>query len=577
MKSRTLTLISAITLFAALALPVRLAAQHTRYKLVDIGTFGGSESYINPASAPGTPADQLTQVTVTTYRNDNTRQGLNASETILKLANVNPSQFGKLFSQSVDGFVFAQPLYLAQVKIPGKNVHNVLYVATQHDSVYAFDADNNTGINQNPLWKRSFIDRSSGVSTILSEDVTCRDTYPEIGITGTPTIDSATGTLYVVVRTKEQEKSFVQRLHALDVSTGEEKFGGPVEIEASVPGTGDGSSAGRVAFEPLRNHQRPGLLLQNGYVYISWASQCDIGPYHGWVMAYDAHTLQQVAIWNATPNGGLGGVWQAGGAPAADTDGNVFLATGNGTFDADTGGVDFGDSLLKFGTRPARGQLPVLDYFTPYNQADMSAQDADFGSGGPMLLPTQPPGSPHRNLMVMGDKTGTIYLVDRDNLGKFNADGNQIVQTLAGELLCCTGGTTAWWNNIVYVTSVFDTVKAFRFDPATGLLSSAPVSQTVQSFQYPPPFLSVSSNGQGDAIVWALDVDTYNHRSNSTGQPAVLRAFDARDLSRELYNSNRMFARDMAGKAVKFTVPTVVNGKVYIGTQDEITVYGLLH
>jgi hypothetical protein len=512
---------------------------------------------------------------VTTYHNDNARLGLNKNESTLTPANVNPHQFGKLFSQPVDGFVYAQPLYVPKVRVPGKGIHNVVYVATQHDTVYAFDADSNTGLNKEPLWKKNFIDPSIGVITILSEDVNCRDIYPEIGITGTPVIDAATATLYVVVRTKENGNKFVQRLHALEVTTGAEKFAGPVNIEATVPGTGDGSSGGQVAFDPLKNNQRPGLLLQNGYVYISWASHCDNGPYHGWVIAYDAHTLQQAAVWNATPNGGLGGVWQAGGAPAADPDGNVFLAVGNGTFDADTGGVDFGDSLLKF-SPPAQGQLPVLDYFTPYNQADMNTQDSDFGSGGPMLLPIQPRGSPHRRLMVTGDKTGTIYLVDRDNLGMFNPNGNQIVQTIAGQLVCCTGGNITWWNNTIYVTSVFDSVKAFSFDPATGLLSRAPVSQTTQAFLYPPPFLSVSSDGDRNAIVWGLDTDTYNHRSNSTGQPAVLRAFDAGDLSRELYNSNQNFPRDKAGKAVKFAVPTVVNGKVYVGTQDELTVYGLL-
>jgi hypothetical protein len=388
-------------------------------------------------------------------------------------------------------------------------------------------------------------------------------------------IDASTGTLYVVSKEKHRREQFVQRLHALDVSTGQEKFGGPTEIKASVPGTGDGSSGGQIGFDSLRNNQRPGLLLNNGYVYVTWASHCDNGPYHGWVMAYAAHTLKQAAVWNSTANGGLGGVWHAGGAPAADQDGNVFLATGNGTFDADTGGVDFGDSLLRFAP-PVKGQLPILDFFTPYNQADLNAQDNDFGSGGPMLLPPQPRGSPHRDLLVMGDKGGTIYLIDRDNLGKFNPGSNQIVQTLAGQLVCCTGGNTAWWNNNLYVISVFDTVKAFSFDPATGLLSNTPASQTTQVFLYPPPFLSVSSNGERDAIVWALDADTYNHRSNTTGQPAVLRAFDARDLSRELYNSNQNFPRDKAGKAVKFAVPTVVNSKVYVGTQAELTVYGLL-
>jgi hypothetical protein len=371
-------------------------------------------------------------------------------------------------------------------------------------------------------------------------------------------------------------KGFAQRLHALDVATGEEKFRGPVEIHASVSGGGDGSVGGQVAFEPLRNNQRPGLLLNNGVVYIAWASHCDNGPYHGWVMAYDAGTLAQAAVWNATPNGGLGGVWHAGSAPAADADGNIFVATGNGTFDAATGGMDFGDSLVKF-VAPTSGQMPLLDYFTPFNQADMEVQDNDFGSGGPMLLPQQPAGSPHRNLLVMGDKTGTLYVVDRDNPGKFDPNGNRIVQTLSGQLACCTGGITAWWNNTVYVTSVFDNMKAFSFDPSTGRLSDVPVSQTAQVFLYSPPFFSISSNGDSNAIVWALDTGTYVHRSNSTGQPAVLRAFDARDLSREIYNSNENFPQDNAGKAVKFAVPTVANGKVYVGTQTELTVYGLLH
>jgi len=516
-----------------------------------------------------------TSVAVTTYHNDNTRQGWNAKETTLTLGNVNSRQFAKIFSQPVDGFIYAQPLYLPNVSIPGKGIHSVVYVATQHDSVYAFDAGSKTGSNPQPLWHKSLIDPSTGISTVLSEDVNCKDIYPEIGITGTPVIDAVTGTLYVVTKEKHQSRTFVQRLHALDVSTGAEKFGGPIQIEGTVPGSGAGSVGGRIAFDGLRNNQRPGLLLSNGYIYIGWASHCDNGPYHGWVMAYDVHTLKQKAVWSATANGGLGGIWQAGGAPAADANGHVFLATGNGTFDADMGGVDFGDSLLKFAP-PAQGQLPILDSFTPYNQADLSAQDLDFGSGGPMLLPSQPPGSPHKDLMIIGDKSGTIYLIDRSKLGQFNPAGNQIVQTLAGQLACCTGGITAWWNNNVYVTSVFDTVKAFKFDPAAGLLSSAPVSQTAQAFLYPPPFLSVSSNGDRNAIVWAVDTDTYIHRSNSTGQPAVLRAFDATDLGRELYNSNQNFSRDKAGKAVKFVVPTVVNGKVYVGTQDELTVYGLL-
>jgi len=515
-------------------------------------------------------------VNVTTYHNDNARLGLNAKETTLTLANVNRAQFGKLFSQAVDGFVYAQPLYLSNVRIPGKGRHNVVYVATQHDSVYAFDADSNTGANRQALWTRAFADPAAGIQPVRSEDVNCKDIYPEVGITGTPVIDAATGTLYVVTKETRPAKGVAQRLHALDVGTGEEKFGGPVEIHASVAGWGDGSLAGQVAFDPLRNNQRPGLLLNNGVVYIAWASHCDNGPYHGWLMAYDAGTLAQVAVWNATPDGGLGGIWHAGSAPAADADGNVFVATGNGTFDAATGGADFGDSLVKF-SAVTRGQMPLLDYFTPFNQADMEAQDNDFGSGGPMLLPQQPAGSRHRNLLVMGDKTGTLYMVDRDNPGKFSPNSNQIVQTLTGQLACCTGGITAWWNNTVYVTSVFDNMKAFSFDPSTGRLSDVPVSQTAQVFLYSPPFFSISANGDSNAIVWALDTGTYVHRSNSTGQPAVLGAFDARNLNREIYNSDENFPQDNAGKAVKFAVPTIVSGKVYVGTQAELTVYGLFH
>ena len=537
-----------------------------------------------PLAPTAFPGGQPNLVNVTTYHNDNARLGLNAKETALTLANVNPTQFGKLFSQAVDGFVYAQPLYLSNVMIPGKGPHNVVYVATEHDSVYAFDADGDTGVNRQALWARGFADPAAGIRPVRIEDLEngkCKNIVPEVGITGTPVIDAATGTLYVVTNATRPEKGFAQRLHALDVATGNEKFGGPVEIHASVSGGGDGSVGGQVAFDPLHNLQRPGLLLNKGVVYIAWAGHCDNG--HGWLMAYDAGTLAQLAVWNATPNGGIGGIWHAGSAPAADADGSIYLATGNGTFDAATGGVDFGDSLLKFAA-PTKGQMPLLDYFTPFNQADMESQDNDFGSGGPMLLPQQPAGSPHRNLLVIGDKTGTLYVVDRDNPGKFNPNGNQIVQTLTGQLACCTGGATAWWNNTVYVTSVFDKMKAFSFDPSTGRLSDVPVSQTAQVFlYYPPPFFSISSNGLTNAIVWALDPDTYVHSSSpnsssgqSGGQPAVLRAFDARDLSREIYNSSENFPRDNAGKGVKFAVPTVVNGKVYVGTQDELAVYGLL-
>lgn len=384
-------------------------------------------------------------VNVTTYHNDNSRRGLNDKETILTRANVNPEQFGKLFSYKTDGYAYAQPLYLAGVNIPGRGAHNVVYVATEHDTIYAFDADSNQGMNKLSLWQRSFIDPVHGITTVASRaDAHCTDLAPEIGITGTPVIDTQTGTMYVVVRTKENGQ-FFQRLHALDVTTGAEKFGGPTVIGAKVQGTGDGSVNGYVSFDPLLNNQRPGLLLVNGLVYIGWASHCDNGPYHGWVMTYDARTLQQNGVWNATPNAGLGGVWQAGAAPAADDEGNVYLATGNGGFDANVGGTDSGDSVVKLGG-PSQQQLPVLDYFTPHDQAVLDEQDADLGSGGPMLLPTQSPRAPHRHLLTLGGKGGVVYLIDRDNMGQFNPDSDdQIVESLPASI-SLTGGNATWWN-----------------------------------------------------------------------------------------------------------------------------------
>ncbi len=509
-------------------------------------------------------------VSVATYHNDNSRRGLNDKETILTHANVNPVQFGKLFSQRTDGYSYAQPLYLPGVNIPGLGVHNVVYVATEHDTIYAFDADSNQGINREPLWQRSFIDPDHGVTTVASKaDAACTDLAPEIGITGTPVIDTQTGTMYVVVRTKENGQ-FFQRLHALDIATGAEKFGGPTVIKAKVKGSGDGAVNGFVHFDPLRNNQRAGLLLVNGLIYIGWASHCDNGPYHGWVMSYDARTVKQNGVWNSTPNAGLGGVWQLGGAPAADDDGNVYFATGNGGFDADKGGLDYGDSVIKTGM-PINGQLSVFDYFTPHDEQFLDDQDLDLGSGGPMLLPTQRPGSPHQHLLTLAGKGAVIYLIDRDNLGHFNPDNDdQIVQSLPASILI-TGGIAAWWNNTLYFVPVFDTMKAFHFDPKTGLISPTPASQTVTYFDYPTALVSVSSNGSKDGIVWAPQDDGYY-----TGAHAILRAYNAHNLAHELYNSEENLSRDDPGPAGKLTVPTIANGKVYFTTHKRLAVYGLL-
>ncbi len=499
------------------------------------------------------------QVHVTTYHNDNFRTGQNVAETVLSPSNVNHVQFGKLFTHGVDGYVYAQPLYLPNVSIPGRGVHNVVFVATQHDSVYAFDADNNSGSNANPLWAVSFTNPTAGITTLSSNDVSCTDIVPEIGITGTPVIDPSTATLYVVVKTKESGKA-VQRLHALSVGTGGEKFGGPVVIHASVSGSGLGGNGTTVTFDPLKANQRPGLLLQNGVVYIGWAGHCDNGPYHGWLMAYNASTLEQLGVFNSTPNGTTGGFWQAGAAPASDSSGNVFVATGNGSFD---GATEFSDSILKL--KLGTG-LQRHDYFTPYNQAALNANDLDLGSGGTLLIPDDQPGA-HPHILVQAAKEGKIYLVDRDNMGGFNFAGDtQIVQSIPYSV----GGMwsmAAYWNSTVYLLGSFDVLRAFVL--SNGLLSKSPIAMGNTVFGFPGATPSISANGSNHGIAWVLQTDQFQVRGR-----AVLRAYDATNLV-ELYNSNQNVRRDSPGPAVKFTVPTVANGKVYVGTENGLSVYGL--
>lgn len=372
-------------------------------------------------------------VNVTTQHYDSSRSGQNTQETLLTPANVNSGSFGKLFSVPVDGYVYAQPLYLSKISIASVT-HNVLYVATEHDSVYAIDADSGS-----ILWHVSFINPPA-INTVSSSEANCTDLVPEIGITSTPVIDPVSGTIYVLAKTVENG-TYVQRLHALDVTSGAEKFGGPMEISASVSGTGDGGST--VTFNPLNQHNRPGLLLQNGQVIIGWASHCDNTPFHGWIMSYNASTLAQEGVFNTTPNGGLGGVWQSGGGLAGDSSFNTYFATGNGTYDGNTA---FGDSVVKLGPL-ASGLFPVSDWFTPYDQGWMAYSDTDLGSGGVVLLPDQPAESLYQHLLVGTGKEGTIYLIDRDNMGRYNSvNNNEAVQTLPGALVG-GWGLPAWWNN----------------------------------------------------------------------------------------------------------------------------------
>jgi hypothetical protein len=509
------------------------------------------------------------QATVATYHNDKGRTGNNLLETTLTLGNVNPSQFGKLFSQSVDGFLYAQPLYVPNVSVTLLGTHNVVYVATMNDSVYAFDADTKSGSNAQPLWKVSFINPKSGITTVPASDVNCEDLITtKIGIVGTPVIDTGSGTLYVVARTKESG-AYYQRLHALDIKSGAEKFGGPVVIQASVPGSGSGSVQGTISFDPQIQNQRSALLFQNGMVYIAWGSHCDSGDYHGWLMAYDHATLTQKGVWASTPNGDLGAIWESGSGPAGDASFNTYFAIANGAFDANIAGTDYGQSIVKLAP-PNSGSFAMLDYFTPYNGPNLNVGDYDIGSGGAMLLPDQSKG-PHLHLLVQGDKVGNIYLVDRDNMGHYNAlNNNQIVQCLAGAELGMWNSPT-WWNNRIYFGAAGDSLKAFGLNTGSGLLTTTPTSQTVKTFGYPGTTTSVSANQDNNAIVWALDNSTYKTTSG-----AVLYAYDATNLATELYISSQRSTRDNPGAAIKFAVPTVANGKVYVGTQTRLSVFGLL-
>ena len=529
---------------------------------------------------------------VSTYLNGNARQGSNLQEYALTnfvtntITNVNPSNFGKLFSCAVDAAIYAQPLWVANLMIDGTR-HNVVYAATQHDTVYAFDADANpctvlwqTGANSvNSLLP-------SGQTWVTSIDSACGDLQPDIGIVGTPAIDVATNTMYLVTKSKTAGGTitFHQMLHALDIITGSEKFSGPVEISASASGSGNGSVGGRLNFDPLINSQRSALLLENGHVLIAWASHCDNGAYHGWLMSYSASGLAQEAVWNDSPNGTLAGIWMAGNGPAADASGNIYLATGNGTFDVDGGPLsnnDYGDSIVKLGS-PSGGAFPVISYFTPLNQLSLEAVDADQGSGGVLLLPDITVSSGSKSYLIQAGKDGNIYLADRSNLGGFNSAINGMVQEVSGQIPGGIWGSPTYWNGNFYFADAADgastggPIHAFSFNAGgSGLISNFDTSRSAQTFGFPAPTSSISSSGTISGIVWAFDNSSFSGGCPSSCQ--VLYAFDATNLATQLYSSSQAAGgRDQDGGAVKFTVPTVANGKVYAGGKNSLTVYGLL-
>jgi hypothetical protein len=505
---------------------------------------------------------------VFTYHNDNARTGQNLTETVLTTGNVNKNQFGKLFSYPVDGVVRTTPLYVANVNIPGQGFHNVVYVASEHDTVYAFDAD---GRSSTPLWQVSFIDPANGIVPVPSDDVNrgCPGVGTEFGVTGTPVIDPATNRMFLLARTKDQSGPtpvYHQKLHVLDIASGTEVPGSPVEVQASVLGFGEGSHNGTLAFDPIKEHSRVAMLLLNGVVYEAWASICDNHPYHGWIIGWDASTLQQVAVFNLSPNGQAAGIWHSGAGMAADSDGNIYFETTNGLFDVDSNGSEYGQSVVKMSTT---GGLAVADYFTPYNATALTHIDSDLSAFGVMLLPDQP--QPPTHVLIGGNKKEGIYVIDRDNMGKFKpTDNSRVLQSLPIPAPCPEGaifGVPAFWQNRIYLWPCGDVVRDYRF--YNGLLYPTPVALGQLVSQYPAPLPSISANGNTNGILWAL----YNHNW-VFGGPAILFAFDAANVNRLLYSSSG--ARDQAGTAAKGPTATVANGKVYLSTATELDVYGLL-
>ena len=513
---------------------------------------------VNTATTPPSAVD------VTTYHYDNLRTGKNVNEKILTPANVNQTKFGKLGSFTVDGHVDAQPLYLSSVAIPGKGAKNVLYVVTEHDSVYAFDADSVNGSTSTILWQSSML--ASGETS--SDDRGCGQVTPEIGITSTPVIDRARNAIYLIAVSKTSGGSYIHRIHALNLTTGAELFGGPTTIAASYPGTGANSSGGNVVFDPKRYNERPGLLQIGTTIYTTWGSHCDAGPYTSWAMSYSADTLHQTGVINLVPNGNEGGIWMAGTAPAADAAGNIYFIIGNGDFGTTLDGNGFpankncGNCFAKISSSVP---LTLLDYFTPLNTVSESNADTDFGSGGPLLLPdVVDSNGATRHLAVGSGKDSIIYVVDRDQMGKFNASADNIYQQINGQISGGVWAKPSYFNGTVYYGAVGDSIKAFPI--VTGKLAATPSSHSAHTFGYPGATPSISANGTSNGIVWVVE----------NGGTAVLHAYDASNLATELYNSNQAASSRDHFSGNKYITPMVANGKVYVGTQNSVATFGLL-
>jgi outer membrane protein assembly factor BamB len=501
---------------------------------------------------------------VVTYHNDIARTGQNLQETILNYSNVDSSSFGKLFTLPVDGVIDAEPLYLSAVTIPGNGTHNVVYTVTENDSVYAFDADTGT-----QLWHVSVLVKGESPS----DPHDCDQISPQIGIAATPVIDRASGphgTIYVVA-TSQKASTYFQRIHALDITTGKEEFGGPTTVQATFPGHGDNSHNGYVIFDPRRYAERAGLLLLNHVIYTAWTSHCDRRPYTGWLMGYDESTLAQTSVLNVTPNGNEGAIWQAGSGVASDGK-NIFFLDGNGTFDTTLNKKgfpakgDYGNGFLKVSTKGHK--LRVADYFNMFDTVSESDRDVDLGSGGAMVLPAMKDAEGKvRHLAIGAGKDENIYVVDRTNMGKFNPHSDSaIYQEVDGVLGGGEWATSAYYKGSVYFGPQRNNLMQFQFSKAR--LATSPHSTSAASFAFPGTTPSISADGSSNGIVWAIE---------HTDPVDVLHAYRASNLATELYNSNQAKnQRDHFGSAGHFGTPMIVNGKVYIGTTNGVAVFGLL-
>ena len=550
------TAISGATSTSYMTPPTTAANSGEQFQVKVSNTAGSITSSMATLTVTGNPTGSTD---VVTHHYDISRSGVNAAETVLTTSNVNSMTFGKVGEFSVDGQIDGQTLYLSQLAIPGQGTKNVLYVATENDSVYAVDADSISGSNAMILWKSSVL--ASGEAPADAGSLPCGNINPN-GITATPVIDRGRNAIYVEAMSKSSAGSIIHRLHALDLTTGKELFGGPVTITATYPGTGGNSQGGTVTFDPHVHHDRAALLESGGNIFTAWSGlDGDCGAYSAWVIAYSADTLTRTGAIDLVPNNHGGGMWMGGGGPAADAAGSVYVISGNGF--GDTPGTNsYGNSFVRLSNS---GGLKVADYFTPYNTIAEDNGDVDFGSAAPLLLPDMmDPNGITRHLALGAGKDGNLYVVDRDNMGQFNATKNDVYQQIQISSHQ-NHSSPIFFNGTVYICPTGDMLKAFTVTKAQ--LGTSPSSQSSHVFSSNGAVASISANGTSNGVVWALDWGA-----------GTLFAYDATNLGKELYDSNQAAnSRDhFSAVGGHFITPMVVNGRVYIGTGSSVAVFGLL-